>query len=307
MNEMKTTTIFGCAVALALVLSFSSIVTLAGTMEEGENYVDEFTAEYMTVAPTIDGVIDTNEWGSTYIDVEYTVENDTAYTNESVFIYFGNDADYLYIALDFGYMTNADENDSAMVIWAIDVDSDGSVDIETAVEPYGAVMIAQNYSMTAFSWSGAYSMGGFGESVNFDDEHYMIEIVVPLTMFEEDEFGFAANADVDEGNETFQYPIGEDVSDILVGEIDADDWAVITLADVPADEEEATTSDTYALIMLGVGTVIFAVLLIAHKETIYKWIARGDDKYVLISFALGVIMLVLGILQMMYDWLGMIL
>jgi hypothetical protein len=90
--------------------------------------------------------------------------------------------------------------------------------------------------------------------------------------------------------------------------IDSTDWAVITFAPVetapPAEEDTATT---YAMYMFAVGTIIFVILLVAHKETIYKWIAHGDDKYVYIAFAVGIIMLVLGFVQYMYDWVGMIL
>lgn len=315
MKDMKAkTTIMGVAVALAMMLSLS-IVASAGTMDEGDSYETEFAAEYMSVPPTIDGEIAVNEWGNgneSYIDIEYTVEDDENYTDSDVIIYFGNDADFFYFAFDFGYMTNANDTDAVMIVWAFDVDTDDEVDASVGDEPYMMCMGNQTFVMTAFSNANALWAIGWGESENFEDDHYMAEFAIPMIVFDdEEEVGFAMMAEVDSTwNETCQYPIegAETLVDIMSDPMDSSDWGIITFAAVPAPEpEEEDMSVTYAMYMFAIGTIIFVILLVAHKETIYKWIAQGDDKYVYISFAVGILFFALGFLQWLYDWIAMIL
>ena len=306
--------IYGMAVMLAVAFILSSTVAIAGTMDEGDSYEDEFTAVLMNVPPTIDGEIAINEWGNgneTYVDIEYTVEDSVNYTNSSVIIYFGNDADYFYFAFDFGYMTNANDTEAVTIVWAIDVDTDDDFDANVGDEPWQMTMGNQTVSMVGFSNANALWAIGWGESENFEYDHYMAEFAIPMHVFGGvEDIGFAMMARVDSTwNETVNYPIvgGEVLDNILTTPLDASDWAIITFAEVPVDEDETSMAVYYGLIMIGIGVIISVFLIVAYRETILRWIGDGREKILLGVMGLGVALGILGILQILYDWIGIVL
>ena len=306
--------IYGMVLCLGVMLVLSSAVAIAGTMEEGDSYDDEFTAVLMSAPPTIDGEISVNEWGNgneSYINIEYTFEDDENYTDESsVIIYFGNDADFFYFAFDFGYMTNANDTEAVTIVWAIDVDTDDDFDADVGDEPWQMLIGNQTFSMVGFSNANALWAIGWGESENFEDDHYMAEFAIPMSEFGDvEDIGFAMMAIVDSTwNETVNYPIvgGEVLEGILTDPLDASDWAIITFAEVPVEAEETSMAIYYGLIMIGIGVIISVFLIVAYKETILRWIGDGRERLLLAVMGLGVVLSTLGILQIMYDWIGII-
>lgn len=338
---MKNKTIYGLVVALVLIASFSSIA-IAGDMEEGDAYETELSLGYMSIAPTIDGDININEWSDAImVDIEYEVADPDSFTNDTIYLYFGNDANFLYFAFDMTYIVNG--SDQAYFIWEIDEDDDDEFEYEledgneqwvyffsdseggmlffgedsinsktggegtfsviapTPTEFDGGTFNASLFSNKPLLWG-----KGFDESINSDDEHLILEFAVPITNIQngEAELGdtvrFVIGCYMDVGDEEMVYPI--DVVD--PEEADSSSWAELTLATVPVAPVEGYSATDYAMMMFFIGTVIFVILLIARKETVYKWIAEGKDRYLILTMGIGVFFFILGFLEWYYHWLS---
>jgi len=292
--------IYGTAMTLAVMLIITSTIAIAGTMEEGEDYSTEIVAGWTAMPPILDGAIGVNEWrDATVIDIAYTVENTTVFSNATVDLYFMNDADWLYVAIRLGYVTN----DTVQVALFLGFDADLSGDFEIDSGNDVGIMVMGN-STTSMGMS----FGSVAYAMAYED-YPTYEFAISIASFEDEEdIPFCVFAEIYDYNETFVYPIDFDV-DFEEVETETDDWAVITLATVPDEDDEQAAqirATNYGLIMMGVGVVMNVFLIVAYKETILRWIGDGREKILLAFMGVGVIISVLGILQIMYDWIGMI-
>jgi hypothetical protein len=95
---MKNVNAILIAVFVGMALAMPTL-TAVGMGIEGENYETEIASGWAIDAPTIDGDITTDEYSNaTMVDIEFYSEY--LNRNDTISIYFMNDNEWLYIAVD---------------------------------------------------------------------------------------------------------------------------------------------------------------------------------------------------------------
>lgn len=300
------------AIVMVALVSISSVAVI-GLGIEGDNYDDELDIAWAEIPPTVDGDIDVGEYtNATVVDIDFYP--DPPHRNDTIYIYFMNDADWLYIAVDLLPDNTSDDGDYCYI--AFDEDNNDEWEAvspnneafyviyieEELVRAEAEGLIAGAESTKPFIWA-----SDFTKTVNDDDvNHRVWEFAIPLSNFIHGEldlgdtvgmcaFGYGTLAPA------WDYPINSTEDDYD----DATNWAELTLATEPVPAQETgLTADEYAMIMIGIATVILMVVVLFYKETIVKWIAENDFKMMFIVFGISLGLLVFGILQWYYDWLA---
>lgn len=296
------------ATFVVAVLLFSSFVIADG--EEGDNYETEIDSVWASTPPTLDGVINEGEWDeSAMTNIDFFP--DPPHRNDTIYIYFMNDAEWLYIGVDLLPDNTTDEGDYVGAFF--DEDNNGVFNLYAPqLEDYYAYGIANMSDdddeylvpMLLESSNGFMYSADFDTSVNDDDvDHRMWEFKIPLSNFKQGELELGDTIGVHlEGygtlSPTWVYPLDTNYSV-------ATDWAEITLAEEEVEPiEDGYTAEDYGVIMMGFGTVIAVLLTLFYKETELKWIGEGNMKAYLIAKGVTVALLLLGLLQYYYDWLS---
>lgn len=298
-------------IATMLVVFALAMPTIAsiGMEIEGENYEFEIDAGWAAVAPTIDGEIDEDEYANaTVIDMEY-YSNSTTNRNDTIYIYFMNDNDWLYIAVDVLPDNTSTEGDFCYIAFDEDNNDEWEPDLPDFEAWYGVETV--NYSgeliIVSDSLKPLLYAGGQTTTMNDDEEdHAVWEFAIPLSAFiyGELETGDTVGIAMMGGGslpDVWDYPINISQEN----ETDAELWTKLTLAiEPPVVVEEETDAGTYGMMFIGIGAVILLMLVVFYKETFVKWIGDGNYKLMFIVFGLDILLLFLGLLQWYYDWLG---
>jgi len=342
---MKTKTIIATLLALVMVMAVSPMIAMAGTMDEGTNYEDEFTCGWLDLAPTVDGDIDINEYANaTVVEIDYEVDDWVNFQNESIYLYFGNDAEFFYLAIDLCPYNYTEDLTGFEMAFDEDNDDEFEPDYEDGNEQFvygfsegggifgggsgepqskdvggegtfGAVQPISPFEFDEDSFNASIFSNkpilwaiGFDETVNSEDDHYIWELQIPLQNWEE-QMGT---------DDAFRFMVwgGLDYGDEDYWypiELDPDDpdfyedssdWAEVTLASQPAVAPEGLTANDYAMIMIGIGFVFILVMTLFFREWVLEQIEKGKDKMIWGLYGVATLLLALGLLQWYYDWVG---
>jgi len=338
---MKKTQLMTLLVVV-MALAVSPMIAMAGTKDEGTGYETEFTSGWLGLPPTVDGDIDINEYANaTVVEIDYEVADDVNFTDETIYLYFGNDANWLYMAFDICYMNYTD--DTMGIEMAFDEDNDdefeydfddgneqwvylwtesegfpfsegGDDQLKVKDEPgtFGAVgdppvtlvFDAESFNASMFSNKPILYAVGFDETVNCDTDHVIMEFAIPLSNMKNGEmelgdiFRFGVFGGLDSGDEEWSYPI-----DVEISEEDSSDWAEITLATTVVVTAGYSAVD-YALMMIGIGFIILLIMTLGFKDWVMEQIAEDKHKMIIVIYAISTLLVGLGLLQAVYDWLG---
>jgi len=309
---MKRIKILGITLTVALAL-ITSAFFVTGFGIEGDEYETDIDVPWTDVPPTIDGIIEDGEWDDAYV-VMIDYYPDPPHRNDTIYIYFMNDADYLYIAVDLLPDNTTDAGDFCALLFDEDDNDlwenflpDNEAWYMVNVYNYSGDLMPEGWGSKPFLW--AY---GFDVSPNDEDvEHVMWEFAIPISNFIHGELelgetvGFSINGYGTLSPE-WDFPINTTANVSWDGE-DASDWAKLTLAEAPAPPPtvvEGWTAAQYAMVMIGIGTLILLVVFLNYKKTILEWVANGEFRKMAMAVGTPLVLQVLGILQWHYDWLS---
>ena len=306
---MKPSRIFGISLAVALALVTSAFF-VTGFGVEGDEYETEIDVPWATTPPTIDGIITEGEWDDAEV-VMIDFYPGPPNRNDTIYIYFMNDAEYLYIGIDLlpdnttTYTTYTNtlifDEDNNDVFEYYHPDNEGWYLV------YVNNLIPESYAAKQFLW-----VYGFDVSPNDEDvDHVMWEFAIPIDNFIHGELelgdtvGFSVNGYASLVP-TWDYPINTTGNGSWDGEY-ASNWAKLTLSEAPATpptEAEGWTAGHYAMVMIGIATLILLVVFLNYKNTILTWVAEQNFRTMFLVVGTALTLLVIGILQWNYNWLS---
>lgn len=303
---MRKNTMFGAIiVGIAMLIMVCMPVNVFADTEAS---VDGY---YFMEAPVIDGEIEQDEWENADMDT-YDIGVD------DIYFYFGNDADFLYIAMDVGSDQTEDDGDDMMFFgWDYNEDEEFNMSEDKFVQGIDEVMYG-NFSID-------HSIGWEKTWENDDDRHRVYEFRIPLTSLGyedendfEDPLLFVMGAyDYDNnnasGNEMFiPYP---EEAEFQMGGGNAENVAELELVYVGDVEETGVYYEEWEgglltfslLVMILLGSVQL-IWLNREYETLEYWQQwlMYNDRYLLLGVGVATFLMIhLGILepigQMFHD------
>jgi len=300
---------------------------------DGDGYTTDIDSGWATVPPVIDGDIDNGEWSDAFV-VYFDYEGYPSHLNDTIYEYFMNDADFLYIGIDICPDNTYDEDDWIELYFDEDDNDEyepyepdleamyhfhrgifwewfggGGEPITLSAEPPTFPLEYDPYNITFWGWKPCLYASDFDDSINSDTDHVMWEFAIPISNFIHGELELGDT--VKYGNfgygtlpfwsypDAVEYPNWD--------EEDSSAWANITFATAPVvPVETGYTAEEYGMMMIGIGFVIALILALLFKSTYQQWIEAGQWNYVYMGMGVPLLIMGLGLLQWMYDWLGML-
>ena len=301
---------------LVVMLAVMSIaiapMTAMGFGLAGDDYEIEIDSAWTDLPPTLDGDITADEYDNATV-VSFDFYPDPPHRNDTIYIYFMNDADFLYIAVDLLPDNSSDDGDYCFLAFDED-DNDEFEEADPDNEDWYVISVETSVTRTETSGLVAYPYGsndflfGADYTTTVNDgtvKHRVWEFAIPISNFAEgdldlgDTVGFSA-CGYGTLAPTWTYPINytDDDPD------DATNWTKLTLAEAPSVVVvSGWTQYDYAMVILIISLIISLLMLVGWTK-MQEYIAEGDEKYVWLIFGINALFIFFGLLQVYWNWVG---
>ncbi len=262
---MKTIKLMAMFVLLVATLSVivASLNALAVGGVEDDGYVTEIESGWTNATSVLDGDIATDEYANAFEVYWYYEPADYVnYTNETIYVYIMNDADYLYLAYDICPQNDSDADDYVLTFF----DDDNNDIWEYADPDYEGFYGIDAENMTELNHALLWA-SGFGTTANSDTNHRIWELKIPLSNFAggELELGDTVGMAIYGESPYWEYPLNYSDWD----EEDATNWSEVTLAIAPpVPTVPYWTAEKIGLSMIGIAGAIIIIMAIFFNDFI---------------------------------------